>query len=84
MTRNGITFLTAKPKLSKLTFSNFIDDLFTKINELNIPKAVVVMENVQFHKYHMIEAKFEQSNHVLLFLPPYSPFLNPIENMFVK
>jgi len=42
------------------------------------------MDNIPFHKHHMIKAKFEQSNHVLLFLPPFSSFLNPIENMFAK
>jgi len=85
MIRNGIKYFNSQTKSFKtLTFSNFIDDLFTKINELNISKAVVLMDNVLFHKHHMIKTKFEQSNHVLLFLPSYSPFLNPIENMFAR
>ena len=85
MTRNGITFFNRQTKaFQSLTFGNFVDDLFIKIKELNIIKAVVVMDNVPFHKHQSIKAKFAQSGHILLFLPPYSPFLNPIENMFAK
>ena len=85
MTRNGITFFKSQLAAFKTsTFANFIDDIFIKINEMNITKAAVVMDNVPFHKHQTIKDKFKESSHILLFLPPYSPFLNPIENMFAK
>ena len=41
--------------------------------------AVLVMDNVSFHKrVDMVEA-IKQSGALLEFLPPYSPDLNPIE-----
>ena len=42
------------------------------------------MDNVQFHKCREIQQLINNNNYELLFLPPYSPFLNPIENMFSK
>ena len=46
--------------------------------------AVVVMDNVSFHKRtDMIEA-IRQSGALLEFLPPYSPDLNPIEKKWAQ
>jgi transposase len=42
------------------------------------------MDNVRFHKVAIINNRIIESGHVLKFLPPYSPFLNPIENLFSK
>jgi putative transposase len=43
---------------------------------------VVVMDNVPFHKGRNTQERIEQRGATLLFLPPYSPDLNPIENDF--
>ena len=40
------------------------------------------MDNVRFHKTNLIVEQIEASGHKILFLPPYSPFLNPIEELF--
>ena len=40
------------------------------------------MGNVPFHKSIIIRETVAAGGHTLLFLPPYSPFLNPIENLF--
>ena len=46
--------------------------------------AVVVMDNVSFHKRaYMVEAT-KQSGAFLAFLPPYSPDLNPIEKKWTQ
>ena len=46
----------------------------------NIPeKSVIVMDNATFHKSQKIQKIIEDSGHTLLYLPPYSPDLNPIE-----
>ena len=42
------------------------------------------MDNVAFHKNKEVKAIAEAKRHIIIFLPPYSPFLNPIENMFSK
>ena len=43
---------------------------------------VVVMDNASFHKSPDTRALLERSGATLLFLPPYSPDLNPIEHDF--
>ena len=42
---------------------------------------VVIMDNASFHKNHRIQDLIETKDARLLFLPPYSPDLNPIENV---
>ena len=43
------------------------------------PRSLVVMDNASFHKSETIRQMIESHGHTLLFLPPYSPDLNPIE-----
>ncbi len=42
-------------------------------------KSVVVMDKASFHKRLDIQEAIRRAGHLLLFLPPYSPQLNPIE-----
>jgi len=46
------------------------------------PGDVVVMDNLSTHK--TAEAVFRKNNVRIVYLPPYSPDLNPIENMWSK
>lgn len=48
------------------------------------PGEVVVMDNVGAHKPHSILERIRQAGASVLFLPPYSPDLNPIENCWSK
>ncbi|TCB60384.1 transposase, partial [Acinetobacter terrestris] len=43
---------------------------------------VVVMDNAAFHKRADILELLEQQGHKILWLPAYSPDLNPIEQMW--
>lgn len=45
---------------------------------------VVVMDNVPFHKSEKTRALIRSKGATLLFLPPYSPDFNPIENDFAN
>lgn len=45
---------------------------------------VVVMDNLSSHKVSRIRALIEATGAHLLYLPPYSPDLNPIEMVFSK
>ncbi len=51
--------------------------------ELLLPQlpsnSVIVMDNATFHKRQDIQQVIEQAGHDILWLPPYSPDLNPIE-----
>ncbi|XP_038549740.1 uncharacterized protein LOC119883247 [Micropterus salmoides] len=44
---------------------------------------VIVWDNVRFHHAHVVQACFQaHAQFTTLYLPPYSPFLNPIEEFF--
>jgi transposase len=45
---------------------------------------VVVMDNLSSHKGKRVRAMVEAAGATLMFLPPYSPDLNPIELAFAK
>ena len=45
---------------------------------------VVVMDNLRAHKVKGVRESIEAKGARLLFLPPYSPDLNPIEQAFAK
>jgi transposase len=48
------------------------------------PGDIVVMDNLSSHKSRAIRAALRTVGAKLLFLPPYSPDLNPIEQVFAK
>jgi len=48
------------------------------------PGQVVVMDNLSAHKVAGVRERIEQTGAVLLYLPPYSPDLNPIEKAWSK
>ena len=44
-----------------------------------VPGQVIILDNASFHKSIETRRLIEESGCKLLFLPPYSPDLNPIE-----
>jgi transposase len=52
-----------------------VEDLIPKLP----PKSVIIMDNASFHKGQAMKKAIEDAGHTLLYLPPYSPDLNPIE-----
>lgn len=54
------------------------------VNTLLLPQlpknSVIVMDNATFHKRQDIQSLIEDGGHTILWLPPYSPDLNPIEH----
>lgn len=48
------------------------------------PGDIVIMDNLSAHKISGVAAAIEAVGAELLYLPPYSPDLNPIEMMFSK
>jgi transposase len=48
------------------------------------PGDIVVMDNLGSHKGPGVRAAVEAAGATLLYLPPYSPDFNPIENAFAK
>ena len=48
------------------------------------PGDVVIMDNLSSHKVAGVRQAIEAASATLLYLPPYSPDLNPIEQLFAK
>ena len=48
------------------------------------PGQIMVMDNLSSHKGSRVRELIEERGCTLLYLPPYSPDLNPIEETFVK
>ena len=48
------------------------------------PGDIVVMDNLGSHKSQAVREAIRRAGAHLLFLPPYSPDLNPIEQVFAK
>ena len=47
-------------------------------------KCVIVMDNASFHQNRRIAKLLNRHGHRILWLPPYSPDLNPIENKWAQ
>jgi len=48
------------------------------------PRDVVILDNLPAHKVAGVRAAIEATGAELAYLPPYSPDLNPIEQVFAK
>lgn len=48
------------------------------------PGDIVIMDNLPAHKGEAVRQAIEATGATLVFLPPYSPDFNPIENAFSK
>lgn len=77
-----ISFKIQEEAYNRETFFNFIRDLILQITEMNLKNMTFIFDNVPFHKMNSIKEIIISSGNFLLFLPPYSPQLNPIEEAF--
>ncbi|WP_419194685.1 IS630 family transposase [Novipirellula herctigrandis] len=62
-------------------FEGFVDWLLAPALR---PGDILVMDNLSSHKTASVLKKIEQTGAEIWFLPPYSPDLNPIEQIFSK
>jgi transposase len=73
---NGESFMTEMPNCNTECFQIFLDEFSTeRPNELKI----IVLDNGAFHKSNSLVIP---DNIKLIFLPPYSPELNPAEKIW--
>ena len=48
------------------------------------PNSIVIMDNASIHHVYEVSELISQTGALLHFLPPYSPDLNPVEQVFSK
>jgi transposase len=63
------------------TFAGYIEDCLLPALE---PGEILILDNLPAHKSTRITQAVEVAGCILVYLPPYSPDLNPIENMWSK
>ena len=63
-------------------FRQFLHVIQADSNAAGFVDPIVVMDNVAFHRTVLVREEMIILGLETKFLPPYSPFFNPIENMF--
>lgn len=82
LTRSGIIApLVVDAPMNRAIFTQYVRQFLAP--EL-VPGDIVVMDNLSSHKGADVHAAIASRGARLLFLPPYSPDLNPIELAFAK
>ena len=67
--------------INRAAFEAYVEKVL--VPELR-PGDVVILDNLSSHKGARVRAMIEAAGASLLYLPPYSPDFNPIENAFAK
>jgi transposase len=65
-----------------IVFEDFIEQLLPLCGKWPEPKSVLVMDNASFHHTQRIEQMCYNAGVKLVYLPPYSPDFNLIEEFF--
>jgi len=60
-------------------FMDYLRQFLGTLDNINFRSAYIVMDKIRFH-HSDVRSLVEARDHHLEFFPPYSPFLNPIEN----
>jgi transposase len=68
----------------RAVFEDFIEQLLHHCGKWPEPKSVLIMDNASFHRGPRIRQMCDAAGVKLLYLPPYSPDLNPIEEQFAE
>ena len=74
---NLLAPFTVDGACNRLVFETWVETCLVPILQ---PGQVVILDNATFHKGGRIQQLIEQADCQLLYLPPYSPDLNKIEN----
>jgi len=80
-TRGMVAPFVLSGPINRAAFEAYVERVL--VPELR-PGDIVVMDNLSSHKGPRTKALIEAAGARLLFLPPYSPDFNPIENAFSK
>ncbi|KAF4460559.1 transposase [Fusarium albosuccineum] len=84
-TQDGIELARVYPgSTDAAMFKDFIEQLLRGCGQWPQPKSVLVMDNASFHRSEEIEQMCTNAGVELVYLPPYSPDLNPIEEFFAE
>jgi len=63
-------------------FHGYVVELLKTLQIMNMMNKIIIADNASIHRNKRIQEYIEQAGHQLIFLPPYTPHLNPIEELF--
>lgn len=77
----GALFVVTASKFNAVSFKRFLQKFLKNKTRRKKKKVLLVLDNARYHKAKELKEYLEQVKDrlELLFLPPYSPDLNPIE-----
>jgi transposase len=59
-----------------------MNTIYPYLNPWPLPRSILILDNAKIHMYPELEKLVNEKGAILIYLPPYSPQLNPIENAF--
>jgi transposase len=65
-------------------FLFYLNNLMDVLDRNNLRGLYIVMDNAPIHKPNKVRECIEKRGYKCVYLPPYSPFLNPIEEFWSK
>jgi transposase len=84
-TQDGILFARVyQGSTDSEVFEDFLEELLQWCGRWPQPKSVLVMDNASFHQFDRVEELCAKAGIILMYLPPCSPDLNPIEEFFAE
>lgn len=77
-----IPFIVQNKPGNTVTFLAFVKHLINYMKRRKMKNMTFIADNVVFHHSPRVRDAIEKPGHTIQFLPPYSPFLNMIDNIF--
>lgn len=82
-TQEGVLFYRVfQGTTDSAVFEDFVEELLQHCGRWPEPRSVLIMDNASIHRSERIKEMCLDAGVKLVFLPPYSPDLNPIEEFF--
>lgn len=82
-TNGFFAWKTTRGTYDRIAFHEaFAETIVPHLNPWPLPRSIVILDNAKIHMYKELEEVIHQCGARLIFLPPYSPELNPIEVCF--
>lgn len=84
-TQDGILFSRVlQGSIDGAIFEEFVEQLLHHCGRWPEPRSVLIMDNASIHRSEKVAQMCAAAGVKLLYLPPYSPDFNPIEEFFAE
>lgn len=84
-TQDGVLFSNVfQGSTDSAVFEDHVEQLLPYCGRWSEPRSVLVTDNPSFHRTERLEQMRYEAGVKIMYLPPYSPHLNPIEEFFAE